>query len=44
MTSVSKIVYIDKLDGLVNKHNIKYRTIKMKPVDVKFSAYIDWRK
>ena len=41
MTSVSKIVYIDKLDGLVNKHNIKYRTIKMKPVDVKFSAYID---
>ena len=44
MTSVPKIVYIDKLDGLVNKHNIKYRTIKMKPVDVELSAYIDLRK
>ena len=33
MTSVSKNVYIDKLDNIVNGYNnIYYRTIKMKPV------------
>ena len=32
MTSVSKNVYIDKLDDIVNKHNNTYHsTIKMKP-------------
>ena len=36
MTSISKNVYIDKLDNIVNKYNITYHsTIKMKPVDVK---------
>ena len=36
MTSVSKIVYIDKLDDIVNKYNNIYNsTIKMKPVDTK---------
>ena len=36
MTSVLKNVYIDKLDGIVNKYNNLYHgTIKMKPVDVK---------
>ena len=36
MTSVLKNVYIDKLDGIVNKYNnIYHGTIKMKPVDVK---------
>ena len=36
MTSVSKNVYIDKLDDIVNEYNNTYhRTIKMKPVDVK---------
>ena len=35
MTSVSKNVYIDKLDDIVNEYNNTYhRTIKMKPVDV----------
>ena len=35
MTSVSKTVYIDDLDDIVNKYNNTYhRTIKMKPVDV----------
>ena len=34
MTSISKNVYIDKLDEIVNKYNNTYhRTIKMKPVD-----------
>ena len=44
MTSVSKNVYIDKLDGIVNKYNITYSTIKMKPVDVKSNTYIDSNK
>ena len=36
MTSVSKNVYIDKLDDIVNKYsNTCHSTIKMKPVDVK---------
>ena len=42
MNSVSKNVYIDKLDDIVNKFNNTYhRTIKMKPVDVKDNTYID---
>ena len=42
MTSVSKNIYIDKLDDIVNKYNNKYqKTIKMKPVDVKLNTYID---
>ena len=42
MTSVSKNVYIDKLDDMVNEYNNTYhRTIKMRPVDVKDNAYID---
>ena len=41
MTAVSKNVYIDKLDDIVNKCNNTYhRVIKMKPVDVKGSIYI----
>ena len=36
MTSVSKNVYIDKLDDIINEYNnIYYGTIKMKPVDAK---------
>ena len=43
MTSVSKNVYIDKLDDLVNKYNDKYYdTMKMKSVDVQSSRYIDF--
>ena len=38
MTSISKNAFIDKLDDIVNKYNNTfYRTIKMKPVDVKQS-------
>ena len=40
--SVSKNVYIDKLDDIVNEYkNAYYRTIKMKPVDVKDNEYIN---
>ena len=42
MTSISKNVYIDKLNNVVNKYNEKYHsTIKMKPVDVKSNIYIE---
>ena len=38
-------MYINKLDDIVNKCNNTYhRTIKMKPVDVKPSMYIDFNK
>ena len=42
MTSISKNVYINKLDDIVNEYNNTYhRTIKMKPVDVKDNTYVD---
>ena len=42
MTSISKNVYIDELDDIVDKYNNTYHiTIKMKPVDVKSNKYID---
>ena len=45
MTSVSKHVYINKLDDLVNKYNNTYHsTINVKPVDVKSNTYIDSNK
>ena len=45
MTSISKTVYIDKLDDIVNKYNNTfYSTIKMKPPNVKSSMYIDSSK
>ena len=45
MTSVSKNVYILKLDDNVNEYNYTYhRTIKMKPIDVKNNTYIDSNK
>ena len=45
MTSVSKNVYIDKLDDIVNKYNNTYQgTIEMKPVHVKSNTYIEYSK
>ena len=45
MTSISKNVYIDKLNDIVNECNNTYhRTIKMKSVDVKDNTYIDFRE
>ena len=45
MTSISKNVYIDKLDDIVKGYNNKYHTsIKIKPVDVKDNTYIDFKK
>ena len=45
MTSVSKNVYINKLDDVVDEYNNTYdRTIKMKPFDLKDYTYIDFKK
>ena len=45
MTDVSKNVYIDKLNDVVNEQNNTYhRTVKMKSVDVKGNACIDFNK
>ena len=42
MTSISKNVYIDKLDDIVNEYNNTYhKIIKMKPADVKDNTFID---
>ena len=41
MTSISKNVYTDKLDDIVNEYNNTYRTIKMKPINVKDNTYIN---
>ena len=44
MTSISKNVYIDKVDDIVNKYNNTCSTIKMKHVAVKSNTYIDSSK
>ena len=42
MTSISKNVYIDKLDEIINEYNDTYHTtIKMKPIDVTDNTYIN---
>ena len=41
MTSISKNVYIDKLDDIVQKY---HSTTKMKPVDKKSNIHIDSNK
>ena len=45
MTAISKNVYFDVLDDIVNKYNNKvHRTIKMKPTDVKDNTSLDSKK
>ena len=46
MTSISKNVYIEKLDDIVDEYkntnkNTKQRTIKIKSIDVKDNTYIN---
>ena len=42
MTSISKNVYIEKLDDIVNEYSSTcHRTIKMKSIDVKDNTYIN---
>ena len=41
MTSIPKSAYIDKIDDTVNEYNnTNYRTIKIKPINIKGNTYI----
>ena len=43
MTAISKNVYFDALDDIVNKHNnTVHRTIKMKPIDALSDSYAQY--
>ena len=45
MAAVSKNVYINKLDDIINKYNNTYhRAIKIKPIDVKDVTHVDFIK
>ena len=45
MTSMTKNVYTDKLDEIVNKCNNTYHsTIKLTPANVKVNTYVDFDK
>ena len=45
MTTISKNVYIDVLNDIVNKYNnTVHRTIKMKPIDVTGDSYVEYDK
>ena len=45
MTAISKNVYFDVLDDIVNKYNnAVHRTIKMKPIDVTEDSYAESNK
>ena len=42
MTAISKNVYFDALDDIINKYNnTVHRTIKMKPIDVTSDSYAE---
>ena len=43
MAAVSKNVYFDVLDDIVNKYNnTVHSTIKTKPIDVKSDCYVEY--
>ena len=45
MTAISKNVYFDVLDDIVNKYNnTVHRTIKIKPTDVTDDSYVDYNE
>ena len=45
MIAVSKNVYFDVLDDIINKYNnTVHRTIKMKPIDVTSDSYAEYNK
>ena len=45
MTAVSKNVYFDMLNDIVNKYNnMVHRTIKMKPIDVTSDSYAEYNE
>ena len=43
MTAVSRNIYFDVLDNIVNKYNnTVHKTIKMKPIDVAPDSYVEY--
>ena len=45
MISISKNVYINKLDDIVNEYNNRYhRTLKIRPIYIKDNTYINTGK
>ena len=45
MTAISKNVYIDVLNDIVNKcNNTVHRTITMKPIDVTGDSYVEYNE
>ena len=45
MTAVSKNVYFDVLDNIVDKYsNTVHRTIKIKPIDVTSDSYTEYNE
>ena len=45
MTTISKNIYIDELDDIVNKYNNTiHKTIKMKPIDVTNDSYVKYNE
>ena len=42
MTTISKYVYTDVLDDIINKYNnTVHKTINMKPIDVTGDSYVE---
>ena len=45
MTTISKNIYIDVLNDIVNKYNNTFhKTIKMKPIDVTNNSYVEYNE
>ena len=45
MTAISKNVYVDVLDDIVNKYNnTVHKTIKMKPIDVTDDSFAEYNE
>ena len=45
MTAISKNIYFNVLDDIVNKYNnTAHRTIKMKPIDVTDDSYAEYNE
>ena len=44
MTAISKNVYFNVLDDIVNYNNTAHRTIKIKPIDVSSDSYAEYNE
>ena len=45
MTTISKNVYVDVLDDIVNKYNkTVHKTIQIKPIDVTNDSYVEYNE